>query len=219
MFWLVNILVFPKHNFHNSFIKFHHVISAHGQCWSTTWDSGAPIAAHSNAASRTMAFTFKCFQHYHIRKTKWYGYHIRKTKWYGYANHVGANLRHVLDKKADLSHCFMCAVEFKLIHQYRYIYLMKYMALYTVHPYIDFRCCQQCAWIVFVCQVLLCGIEIDVSGVTKSAIMLIRNISDCVYGLWQHDVLCIKGILQRNRNCKTCVVHIYISIYKHTNNH
>ena len=36
IFWLVNILVFPRHNLNNSFIKFHHVISAHGQCWSTT---------------------------------------------------------------------------------------------------------------------------------------------------------------------------------------
>ena len=33
--WLVNILVFPKHNFHNLFIKFYHTISAHGY-WSTT---------------------------------------------------------------------------------------------------------------------------------------------------------------------------------------
>ena len=29
-------LVFPKHTLNNSFIKFHHVISAHGQCWSIT---------------------------------------------------------------------------------------------------------------------------------------------------------------------------------------
>ena len=36
IFWLVNILVFPKHNLNNLFIKFHHVISAHEQCWSTT---------------------------------------------------------------------------------------------------------------------------------------------------------------------------------------
>ena len=35
IFWLVNILVFPKHNLNNLFIQFHHVISAHGQCWST----------------------------------------------------------------------------------------------------------------------------------------------------------------------------------------
>ena len=36
IFWVVNILVFPKHNLNILFIKFHHVISAHGQCWSTT---------------------------------------------------------------------------------------------------------------------------------------------------------------------------------------
>ena len=36
IFWLVNILVFLKHNLNNLFIKFHHVISVHGQCWSTT---------------------------------------------------------------------------------------------------------------------------------------------------------------------------------------
>ena len=44
------------------------------------WDKAASIAAHNNVASRTMAFTLKCWQHYHIGKTKWYEYHIRKTK-------------------------------------------------------------------------------------------------------------------------------------------
>ena len=29
-------MAFPKHNLNNLFIKLHHVISAHGQCWSTT---------------------------------------------------------------------------------------------------------------------------------------------------------------------------------------
>ena len=53
------------------------------------WDNGASIAAHNNAASGTMVFRFKCLQHYHVRKTKWYEYHMRKTKWYWYADHVG----------------------------------------------------------------------------------------------------------------------------------
>ena len=53
------------------------------------WDNAASIAAHSNTASRAMAFTFKCLKHYHGNKTKSYGYHIRRTKWYGYTDHVG----------------------------------------------------------------------------------------------------------------------------------
>ena len=36
IFWLVNILIFPKHNYHNLCINFSHVKSAHGQCRSTT---------------------------------------------------------------------------------------------------------------------------------------------------------------------------------------
>ena len=56
---------------------------------SSRWDNTASVAAHNNTASRTIAFTFKCQQHYHIRKTKWYRYHVRTTKWYGYADHVG----------------------------------------------------------------------------------------------------------------------------------
>ena len=61
--------------------------------------NAAAVATHSNIASRTMAFTFKCLQHYHIKKTKWYGYHIRRTKWYGYADHGGCiRVKLVLDK-------------------------------------------------------------------------------------------------------------------------
>ena len=36
IFWLVNILIFRKHNYHNLYKNFSHVKSAHGQCWSTT---------------------------------------------------------------------------------------------------------------------------------------------------------------------------------------
>ena len=58
----------------------------HNSC---CWDNAASAAAHKNAASRTMALTFKILQHFHISKTKWYRYHLRKTKWHGYADHVG----------------------------------------------------------------------------------------------------------------------------------
>ena len=36
IFWLVNILIFTKHNYHKLCINFSHVKSAHGQCRSTT---------------------------------------------------------------------------------------------------------------------------------------------------------------------------------------
>ena len=36
IFWLVNILIVPKHDYHNLCKNFSHVKSAHGQCWSTT---------------------------------------------------------------------------------------------------------------------------------------------------------------------------------------
>ena len=82
---------------------FHETITAialwrHKSC---RWDNAAATAAHRNAASRKMALTFKCLQHFHISRTNWYRYHLRKTQWYGYADHVGyvrSNSRHVLDK-------------------------------------------------------------------------------------------------------------------------